>query len=199
MHGLCTNKRAGSISARSIAAAVAARAIAVSVLHLITLPQLQLRAQELPEMRGRVLRVSQNRAKETSSQNCVFRFVYEPRNLRRHVVFINGTWQNCGTRIFLFLTRSLDAYWYSSHRVRRVEKIARQGWALQSPARSHETNYRATGGGATCILRSRVRVPVKLVCAKCTEFTMYNTLTKYNADKCKPVKNILVRANSNNP
>lgn len=156
-------------------------------------------------MRGRVcvqLRVSRNCTKETSSQNCVSRFVYETELyvLRRHVVFINGTWQNCGTRVFLSLPLSFtraredDAYWYSSRRVRRVEKIARQGWALQSPARSHETNYRATGGGATCILRSRARVPVKLVCAKCTEFTMYNSLTKYNADKREPVKNILVNS-----
>lgn len=101
----------GFISARSIVATITARAIAVSVLHLITLPQLQLRAQQLPKMRGRVcvqLRVSRNCTKETSSQNYVSRFVYETELyvLRRHVVFINGTWQNCGTRVFLSLLRA---------------------------------------------------------------------------------------------
>jgi len=134
-------------------------------------------------------------------QNCVSRFVYKLRNsasyddtscLLTELVRIVG---RVSFRVSLSLSLSFSR---ARARVRTtridipravyvgVEKIARQGWALQSPARSHETNYRATGGGATCILRSRARVPVKLVCAKCTEFTMYNSLTKYSAARtCK--------------
>lgn len=82
------------------------------MLHLITLPQL--RAQELPEMRGQALRVSQNCAKETSLRLSKLRFSFriqapELRVLRRHVVFINGTCQNCGTRVFPCLLSLLRA------------------------------------------------------------------------------------------
>lgn len=187
-----TNKRAGSTSARSIAATIAARAIAVSVTpdNVAAVAC----ARVAGDARASVACLSKLARKKLLfvSQNCVSRFVYKLRNstsyddtscLLTELVRIAGRASfrvSFSSSLTRARARADDAYWYSSRRVRRVEKIALQGWALQSPARSHETNYRATGGGATCILRSRTRVPVKLVCAKCTEFTMYKSLTKYS-------------------
>lgn len=80
----------------------------------------------------RVSRVPRTRAKEISAKLHLVSYTSrrKPRRyvLRQHVVFISGTWQNCGTR--LSRGRRIDI----PHAVYVESRKLRQGWALQSRA-----------------------------------------------------------------
>jgi len=74
------------------------------------------------------------------------RFAYEPTKiptvLRQHIVFISGTRQNC---VSLSFSLSQTTYWYSSRRVRRVEKIARRAGPSKPRVSTKQITERQAG------------------------------------------------------